>query len=134
MDRHRPVLGLLVLIAAAVVITLRSSRVHRYLLATAQQKTADALGTNVKIQEFALSFSGISPTVDVYGVTIAGAAPYTDTQLLQVEHARVGVQIVSVLGRKWYLSDVEVHHPVVQVFVDKQGGDNLPKLREHEQE
>lgn len=123
------VLAFVTLVMAAVTFALHSPRLHRYLLVTAQEKATAALGTKVNIQEFALNFSGISPTLDVYGVTVAGAAPYQNTQLLQVEHARVGIRVVSLLGRKWYLSDVEVHHPVVQLFVDKSGQDNLPQTQ-----
>ena len=123
------ILGLILLVAVAITVALHSDWVHNYLLSTVQQKASSALGSDVKVQNYALNFSGISPTIDLYGVTVAGAPPFSNTELLQVEHIRAGVQVVSVLGRKWYLNDLEVHHPVVQLFVDKQGRDNLPKLK-----
>jgi translocation and assembly module TamB len=79
------------------------------------------------VQNYTLSFHGISPTLDLYGVVIHGAPPYIDPPLLQVEHIRAGIQVVSILQKKWYLNDAEIHHPVVQVFVDRKGVDNLPK-------
>jgi uncharacterized protein involved in outer membrane biogenesis len=117
---------LIVLIVAGVYVLLHNRSFHNYVLRTVQQKATASLGTNVRIQEFALNFSGISPTLDVYGAVIDGAQPYPDPPLLQVEHARVGVRIVSVLDKKWYLSDITVNYPVIQVFVDKQGRTNLP--------
>jgi translocation and assembly module TamB len=117
---------LLLLVVVGVYVLLHSRSFHGYVLTTAQQKATQALGAPVHMQEFALNFSGISPTLDVYGVVVDGAAPYANPPLLQVQHARVGVRIVSLLHKSWYLSDVSVNHPVVQVFVDKQGRSNLP--------
>ena len=115
------------LVVVGIEFILHSNSAHQYILKTARQKATDALGTNVQVGNYALKFSGISPTLDVYDVVIAGAAPYQDTTLLRVDHAQVGVRIVSVLSKKWYLSDVVVDHPVVHMFVDKQGNTNLPK-------
>src|SRR6185369_8617236 len=121
-------LGLVVLLVViGIEFVLHSNSAHQYILKTALQKATEALGTNVQVENYALSFSGISPTLDVYDVVIAGAAPYQDTTLLRVDHAQVGVRIVSVLSKKWYLSDMVVDHPVVHMFVDKQGNTNLPK-------
>ena len=47
--------------------------------------------------------------------------------LLQLQHAEVGVGIISILQKKWYLSSIRLDHPVVQVFVDKNGISNIPK-------
>ena len=101
----------------------------KYVLTTARQKATQALGTNVAVGDYTLRFNGISPTLDIYNVSVAGAAPYADPPLLQVDHARVGVKIISLLSKKWYLNDVELHHPVVHVFVDAHGNSNLPQTR-----
>ena len=119
-------LVLIVLVIVGVYVALHSRSVHDRVLRLAQQKATESLGANVHVQEFALNFSGISPTLDLYGVVVDGAALYPNPPLLQMEHARVGVRIVSLLQKKWYLSDVTVNHPVVQVVVDKQGHSNLP--------
>ena len=78
----------------------------------------------VRIQNFALNLSNLS--LDVYGVTVAGASPYPDPPVLQVQHAEASVRIVSIFQQKWYLNDIRVDHPVVQVFVDKSGRSNIP--------
>jgi translocation and assembly module TamB len=119
------VVPLLVLAAAAIAVLLHSHRFHRYILAKAQSTVTESLNTRVDLQDFTLQFAPLG--VDVYGVTIHGAAPYADTPVLQMQHAHVGVRVVSFLQRKWYLSDVQLDHPVVQVFVDKNGASNLPK-------
>lgn len=125
-------IGLLVVcivIVIGVYALLHSRSFHNYVLRTAQEKATTALNTNVRVQEFALSFHGISPTLDVYGVVVDGAAPYTSPPILQVQHARVGVTITSVFRRKWYLNDVAVDSPVVQLLFDKAGHSNLPSIQ-----
>ena len=110
-----------------VVILLNSSSFHRYLLGKVQSEASDSLGTRVTLQEFALHFSTLS--LDLYGVTVDGASPYSNPPLLQVEHAQASVRIFSILRKKWYLDNIRVDHPVVQVFVDKNGVSNIPKLK-----
>jgi translocation and assembly module TamB len=51
-----------------------------------------------------------------------------------IEHVRAGIQVVSLLKRQWYLSDAQVHHPVVQLFVDKNGIDNIPRPKSSEKQ
>ncbi len=91
---------------------------------------SEALGVPVELQNYALHFSGISPTVDLYGLVVHGAAPFSDPPLLQVEHARIGVRVVSLLRKKWYLSEFTISHAVVQIRVDANGNNNLPKPRQ----
>lgn len=119
------ILILLVLVVATVAVVLNSSRVHSYVLAKAQSAASEQLGTQVQLQNFALNLSHF--TLDVYGVTIHGAAPHTELPLLQVQHAEVGIGIVSLLHKNWYVSSLRIDHPVVQILIDKNGNSNLPK-------
>lgn len=122
------VLGILViLITIAIPVLLHNARVHQYVLRTARQQASTALGTQVDIRDFNLAFSGISPTLDVYDVRVHGRAPFEEIPVLELGHARVGVMIVSLLRRSWYLNDLELHRPVVRVVVDTQGNSNLPQ-------
>jgi Uncharacterized protein involved in outer membrane biogenesis len=122
------IVGLLViLVVIAIPLLLHSAKFHQYVLRTAREKASEALQTRVSIRDYGLTFLGISPTLDVYGVSIAGAAPYSDTTVASVEHAKVGVRVVSLLQKKWYLSDVEVHQPIVNVMVGRDGSSSLPK-------
>jgi translocation and assembly module TamB len=120
-------LALLVIVAIAVTVVLHSARFHNYVLATVQKKASESLGTQVQLQNFALHLSNLS--LDLYGLTVHGAAPYPDPPLLQVAHAEVGVRIVSVLHQKWYLDSFVVDSPVVKVFADAHGVTNIPVIK-----
>jgi translocation and assembly module TamB len=122
----------LILLGAAVavaVVLLRSPAFHHYVLGVAEQKAEAALGTKVQAQEFALHFSGVSPRLDLYGITLQGAPPHTRPPLLQADHLRISVNIVSVLRRTWYLNEVRLEHPVLHIFMDAKGASNLPQLK-----
>ena len=119
--------ALVVLLFIVVSILFNSARFHNYVIRTAQQQAQDALGVRVQLQNFALSLSGLK--LDIYGVTVDGAGPYSNPPLLQLQHAEASVRIVSILSRKWYLSDIQIDHPVVQVFVDKDGRSNIPTIK-----
>lgn len=118
---------LVLVIVVGIGALLHSNKFHAYVLRTAQEKITAALGSNVQVQNYTLSFNGISPTLDIYGLVVHGADPYPNPPILMVEHFRAGVQVVSLVKKQWYLNDAEVHHPVVQLFVDKNGIDNIPK-------
>jgi translocation and assembly module TamB len=119
-------LALLMMIAATTVaVLLNSARFHQYVLAKIDSIASQKLNTQVTLENFAVHFSTLS--LDVYGLTVHGASPYGDPPILQLQHAEVGVRIVSVLHGKWYLSTVRLDHPVVQLLVDKNGATNIPK-------
>lgn len=108
-------------------LLLRSHSFHQYVLAKAEQKASDAFGARVEVKDFALHLSTLS--LDLYGLTVYGAAPYANPPLLQVDRLATGVRVVSLLHRSWYLEDIQVEHPVVRVLVDQQGKDNLPQTK-----
>jgi translocation and assembly module TamB len=116
---------LVLLVAATVAVLLHSPRFHAYVLGKVESIASSDLNTNVTLENFALHFSPLG--LDVYGLTVHGANPYPNPPILQLQHAMVGVRIVSILHRKWYLSTVQLDHPVVQVLVDKNGVSNIPK-------
>jgi translocation and assembly module TamB len=123
------VLVVIVLAVVGVVVVLKSNRVHQYILNAAEKKVTASLGTQVKVGNFSLHFSGVSPTLDLYDVTVYGAPPYPTPPLLQVDRIVVGVHVTSLLHRRWYFNSLIVDHPVARVFVDKRGTDNLPKMK-----
>jgi translocation and assembly module TamB len=116
---------LLLLLAVTATILLNSVRFHAYLLNTVQKQASESLGVPVALQNFTLHFSTLS--LDLYGLTVSGANPYPNPPILQVQHANVGIRVVSILHRKWYLDNFRIDQPVVQVFVDKSGVSNIPK-------
>jgi len=118
---------LLALAGVTIAILLHSERFHHYVLSTVQEKASDALGTRVSVQNFALHLSDLG--LDLYGLTVDGAAPYANPPLLQVDHAQVSVRIISVLHGKWYLDSFRVDRPIVHVFVDARGMSNIPVIK-----
>jgi translocation and assembly module TamB len=121
------VVALLVVVGIAVTVVVHSARFHNYVLSEVQKRASDSIGTQVQLQNFALHLSNLS--LDLYGLTVHGAAPYTNPPLLQVAHAQVGVRIVSVLDRKWYLDSFVLDQPVVKVFTDAHGVSNIPVIK-----
>jgi translocation and assembly module TamB len=113
------------LLAVSIAVLLNNRRVHDYILAKLQTTASESLGAQIQLQNYAVHFSPLG--FDVYGVTVHGAKPYPEPPLLQVQHAEVGIRIVSIFRKKWYLSSVLVDHPVVRVFVDKNGISNIPQ-------
>jgi translocation and assembly module TamB len=122
------IFGIFLLVAVlGVVAVMKHPGVHKYAITTVEKQLSETLGTGVHLQNFVLHPSALS--VDLYGITIDGAAPYPTPPLLQLEHAEASVRIVSIFSRKWYLSNVTLNHPVAQIFVDKDGVSNLPKIK-----
>ena len=119
--------ALVVIAVIAVTVLVHSARFHNYVLATVQKKASESIGTQVQLQNFALHLSNLS--LDLYGLTVHGAAPYPNPPLLQVAHAEVGVRIVSVLHQKWYLDSFVLDRPVVKIFADAHGVTNIPVIK-----
>ena len=129
--------GILLLLMIAAVVTvyvlLHNESFHQYVLRTAEQKAASALGSQVQARDFALHFHGISPSLDLYNVVVNGANPYPTPPLLTVDHLHLGIRIVSLLSKTWYMDDVTIDRPIVRVFVDAHGTDNLPQTKSSNQ-
>jgi translocation and assembly module TamB len=120
-------LGLALCFALALGALLRTQRFHDYLLTQVRQSASQALGVPVELQNYAVHFAQLNPSIDLYGLVVHGAAPFTASPpLLQVEHARIAVRVVSFLRKNWYLSEVTVDHAVAQILVDANGNNNLP--------
>jgi translocation and assembly module TamB len=118
---------LIVLMVAGIAIVIHTTAFHNWVLAKVRSSASTSLGVRVDLQNYALHFSPLG--LDIWGLTVAGAQPYPAPPLVQVQHAEVGVRIVSFLQRKWYLSSIRIDRPVVQVYVDKNGVSNLPTFK-----
>ena len=116
-----------ILVVVVVAIVIHTTAFHNWVIRKAQNYAATYLGVPVKVENYALNFSNL--TLEVYGVTVGGAQPHPNPPLLQLQHAKVGVRIVSLLHKKWYVNEVQIDRPVVQVFVDKNGHSNLPTIK-----
>src|SRR6516162_4750392 len=86
---------LVVIALIGIVALLHNDAFHPYVLRIARKKLNAATGVELRIRDFSVHLSGLSPSVDMYDVVIEGAPPYQTPPLLQVDHLRVGIQIVS---------------------------------------
>jgi translocation and assembly module TamB len=121
------VAALIVLAAITIAILLHNESFHRYILNVVQQKASDSLGVGVQLQNFALNLSHLD--LDLYGLAIDGSAPYANPPFIQVDHAEIGIRIVSLFRAKWYLESIRVDRPIVRIFVDANGISNLPVIK-----
>jgi len=119
--------ALTLIVVGGLEILLNNARFHGYLIRTAEARASETLGVRVQLQNYAVNFSSLS--LDLYGITIDGASPYANPPLLQVDHAQTSVRIVSILSKTWYLSNIQLDHPVVRVFVDSKGVSNIPTIK-----
>src|SRR5262249_20602726 len=103
------------------VVLLHKPAFRQYLLQVVYTKLREASGVELRMRDFAVHLSGVSPAVDMYDVVIDGAPPYQTQPLAKADHLSVSVQIVSLFQRTWYLKDIVVDHPVVRVFVGDNG-------------
>jgi len=110
----------------AGVMVLRSPRFHEYLLTQIEKQAREALGTQVRIQNFALQPWRLS--ADAYGITVSGNQPVSASPLAQVDHLRIRLKIVSLMRKKVDLSEIVLWHPVVNFHVRKDGTTNLPAI------
>ena len=123
------VAGLVVLIVVAALVALHSQTVHRYVLRLAQKKATEALGTEVRVGDFSLHFSGISPVLDINHIVVQGREPSPSPPLAQAESLHLGVTVTSLLHRRWYVNDITLSRPVVHFLVDAGGTSNLPPAK-----
>ena len=128
--------GFLALTAAfliGIVALLHNDAFRQYLLRIAHTKLSDAVGIQLRMRDFSVHLSGISPAVDMYDVVIDSAPPYQATPLVKVDRLSVGIQVVSLIQRKWYLKDIVIDHPVARVVVTENGDTNLPTIKSSDQ-
>ena len=119
--------ALVLLIFIVVYVALHSRAVHGYILRVSQEKATTALGAKVTLRDFGLHFSGISPVLDLYDLSIAGAPPFTSPPLAEAQRLHVAITVTSLLHRNWFVDDIDLVQPVIRLQVDAKGNNNLPK-------
>jgi uncharacterized protein involved in outer membrane biogenesis len=105
-------------------LVLRSSRFRGYLLVQIEKQASATVGTEVRVRDFALQLRQL--TAEAYGITVRGNQPAPASPLVQVEHLKIRLKIVSLLGKKVDLREIVLRHPVVNLQVRKDGTTNLP--------
>jgi translocation and assembly module TamB len=123
-------LGLILLLVAGAAFLLHSPKFHRYVISRVEQTASDSLNAQVRIRNFNLNLHDL--TVDIDGLQVETSEPGTQSPLLSVDRMHADVNVVSLLQRTWYLSDIEINHPVVHLYVDNKGNNNLPKPKQSE--
>lgn len=119
--------GLIGIVAITVAVLLNNGTIHRYLLRALEDKASQRLGTRVQVQNLALHLSRLS--ADLYGVRIDGSAPHPSPPLLLVQQIEIGIRVVSLIHREWYLDTLRIDRPVVNVLTYSAGASNLPALK-----
>jgi len=119
-------LGALLLVTlAAPILLVKSPAFHRYLVAKIEQQAGQAVGSRVEIRNLQIHLRNLS--ADVYGFVVHGREGAAEKPLLEVEHLRVELRILSILGREVRLQDLLIDRPVIHLSVDQQGRSNLPE-------
>jgi translocation and assembly module TamB len=117
--------ALLLIVIVGGLLLLRSQAFHNYLISKIMQQASEATGARVELQNLIIHVKTL--TADAYGLVIHGTEAPADRPLLQVQHTRLGVKIISIFHRKVNLSELIVENPVVSLVVNKQGQSNLPQ-------
>src|SRR3984893_15045058 len=117
--------ALLLLVIVTAIVVLENPAFHRYLLAKIKQQAGEATGARVDIQNLQLHPKTL--TADIYGLTVHGTERPGEKPLLQVDHARIGLRIISILRHKINISKLLIEHPSVNLVVNADGRSNLPQ-------
>jgi translocation and assembly module TamB len=119
---------LIVVIVTGVLLVEYSPGIRQRILAKVESSLEESTGAKLQVRDFNLHLRTLS--LDLYGVTVRGTEADINAPLLQTDHINVGLKILSMVNRKWRLQDVIIDHPVVHVFVNKAGENNLPKSKQ----
>jgi len=120
------ILSLILFVVIAAVVLLHSSKFHNYVLSLVEQKASTALNARVQVHDFTLDLHNL--TVALNGVAIE-TQPGNAEPLLTADRLYTDLNVISLLRREWYVNDIDVQHPVVHIYVDKAGNNNLPKFQ-----
>ena len=113
--------------AAIIVAVLvkQSPSFRQGLLARAESNLYETTGARIAVRDFSLDFFPLNLTL--YGVVVRGSEPQFGEPLLRADYVGAGIEMRSLLGRKWSLREVVIDHPVVHLFVNQAGETNLPQ-------
>lgn len=118
--------GALVFLAVvSAIVVLNNPSFQRYLVTKIEQNAAEAAGARVEIQNLQIHVKTL--TADIYGLTVHGTEAPEEKPLLQVQHASIGLRIISILRHKINLSELLIDRPTVNLIVNRAGRSNLPQ-------
>jgi translocation and assembly module TamB len=117
--------ALLILTAAltiGIVALLHNQSFRQRVLGVALPAISRRLGMEVRIRDFSVHWSLATPLLSIENLVVDGAPP---SRLLSIDHAEVGIQIVSILEGKWHFNEVTIDHPVLRLHVNEDGSTNF---------
>jgi translocation and assembly module TamB len=117
--------ALVLLLAIAVILGLRTRAVHSFVLAKIVHQAELSTGAKIAIQK--LEWRWAPFTADFYGVVVHGQEESYEPPLLQAEHLGVTLGLRALLKKQVDLFAITVDRPVVWLRVDARGNTNLPK-------
>jgi translocation and assembly module TamB len=115
---------LLVVLAIAGYLYLRSSAFQQYALGKIVAEANDATGGNTEIG--GLEFDLSTLTARLYNITLRGTESRDQPPLLHVDSLTVRLKILSALHHQVALRQLLIDHPVVYLRVSRQGDNNIP--------
>jgi translocation and assembly module TamB len=119
------IVGVILLLVAAAYVMVHTSAFNRFVLERVVEEAKDATGSRVEIRSLQIHWSKLS--VDVNGLVIQGKGGNAQPPFLRVDHAAVGLKIISILRRKVDLSELVLDRPILDVRINAQGETNAPK-------
>ena len=94
-----------------------------------QQEASDSLGVPVHVAELCAESFQSQRSIST-AVTVGRSQPVSAIRpSCSCSHAEAGVRIVSILHKKWYLDNIRVDQPVVQIFRRQERHSNLPTIK-----
>ena len=85
--------AIVITLLIGILALLHNKDFRQYVLQIAQTKLTEAVGIDFRMRDFSVHWSGLSPSVDMFDVVIAGAPPYQAPPVLHVDHLRSPVMI-----------------------------------------
>src|SRR5215469_1609243 len=119
---------MVVVLVTAVLLVKYNSGFRQRILAKVAASVDESTGARLQVRDFDLHLSTLS--VDLYDITLRGTESNTAEPLLKADHMNVAIKILSLFHANWRLENLAIDHPVAHVFVDKKGGNNLPRPKQ----
>ncbi|HKE32571.1 MAG TPA: AsmA family protein, partial [Candidatus Angelobacter sp.] len=119
---------IVVVVVTAILLVEYNQGFRQRILAKVESSVEESTGARLEVRDFHLHLRDLS--LDLYGITVHGTEKDPNRPLLQTDHINVGIKILSLFRRTWRVQNIFIDHPVVHVFVNKAGENNLPKPKQ----
>src|SRR5579863_274526 len=117
-------LTLLVVLAIAGYLYLRSSAFQQYALGKIVAEANDATGGKTEVGRLEFDLSTL--TARLHNITLRGTESRDQPPLLHADGLTVRLKILSALHQNVALRELLIDHPVVYLQVNREGSNNIP--------